>query len=129
MYRRHAKRLDGRENANYHGYYQRTDRRIVLNISTGNGTLAHELTHALAHFDFPNMPEWFDEGLAALHEESEFSSDGSRLIGQSNWRSHFLVNALDRNRLPPLESLITARNVHTGSEALEPLCADCPNAL
>ena len=34
MYRRHAKRLDGRENANYHGYYQRTDRRIVLNIST-----------------------------------------------------------------------------------------------
>ena len=118
MYRRHAKRLDGRENANYHGYYQRTDRRIVLNISTGNGTLAHELTHALAHFDFPNMPEWFDEGLASLHEQSRFTDDGLRLEGSSNWRINYLLPAVHSNRLLSLSELMRVRTVRTEEEAV-----------
>jgi len=118
MYRRHAKRLDGRENANYHGYYQRTDRRIVLNLSTGNGTLAHELTHALAHFDFPNMPEWFDEGLASLHEQSRFTDDGLRLEGTSNWRINYVLPAVHSNRLHSLSELMSARTVRTKEEAV-----------
>jgi hypothetical protein len=118
MYRRHAKRLDGRENANYHGYYQRTDRRIVLNFPTGNGTLAHELTHALAHFDFPNMPEWFDEGLASLHEQSRFTDDGLRLEGGSNWRINYLLSAVHSNRLHSLSELMSTRTVRTEEEAV-----------
>ena len=118
MYRRHAKRFDGRENANYHGYYQRTDRRIVLNISTGNGTLAHELTHALAHCDFPNMPEWFDEGLASLHEQSQFTDDGLRLEGNSNWRINFLLPAVHGNRLQSLSDLMSSRTVRTKEESV-----------
>ena len=58
-YRDVAWKLDRRNTANYYGYYIRTERRIVANIGTGDGTLAHELTHALGHFDFPNMPEWY----------------------------------------------------------------------
>jgi len=91
----------------------------VLNISTGRGTLAHELTHALAHFDFPDMPEWFDEGLASLGEESEFSDDGLRLTGISNWRLNYVLPELRQNRLRPLQSLIVSGNVRPGYEAVD----------
>jgi hypothetical protein len=75
-------------------------------LETGRGTLAHELAHLLALFDFPNMPEWFDEGLAALHEEAEFADDGLTIIGRSNWRSRLLRGALERDAIPRLEDVI-----------------------
>lgn len=118
-YRESAQRLDGMSHADYHGYYRREDRRIVLNLATGNGTLAHELTHALAHFDFPELPEWFDEGLASLHEECEFSEDGQKLIGRSNWRRHYLLQALRNGSLRPLDDLFVSREVRPGSEAID----------
>ena len=101
-----AAELDGYEPLAYAGYTQRGQRRIVVNLSTGQGTLAHELAHMLALFDFPEMPEWFDEGLAALHEEALFTDDGLTLVGTSNWRSRFLREALEHNQLPPLASVI-----------------------
>jgi len=101
-----AAELDGYEPLGYAGYTQRGQRRIVVNLSTGQGTLAHELAHMLALFDFPEMPEWFDEGLAALHEEAHFSDDGLTLVGTGNWRSRFLREALAGGQLPPLASVI-----------------------
>lgn len=118
-YREHAMRLDRRETTSYYGYYQKPERRIVLNIATGNGTLAHELTHALAHADFPDMPEWFDEGLASLYEQSEFSDDGLRLIGVSNWRLNYLYQAARQGRLPDLQSMMTAPHVRPEHEAVD----------
>lgn len=97
----------GREE--YAGIYSRKHRQLILNFSTGEGTLAHELTHALAHADFPRMPEWFDEGLASLHEESIFTADGRRLIGQPNWRDRLLREALQRERPPGIEELIVGK--------------------
>lgn len=91
----------------YAGLYSRDHRRMVLNLSTGEGTLAHELTHALAHIDFPEMPEWFDEGLASLHEDSEFSDDGLVLRGIENWRGALLRQAHRRGALPPLENFVS----------------------
>ncbi len=101
-----AAELDGYESSAYAGYTQRGKRRIVVNLATGRGTLAHELSHMLALFDFPDMPEWFDEGLASLHEDAIFSDDGLTLIGVSNWRSRLLHDALGRNQLPALEAVI-----------------------
>lgn len=118
-YRTYAEQLDGRQRANYSGYYQRNDRRIVLNVATGDGTLAHELTHALAHSDFPNMPEWFDEGLASLHEQSEFSQDGHRLVGLSNWRMNYILHAIRLQKLNSIESLVEAGNVCPEREAID----------
>lgn len=92
--------------AEYSGLYQRDQRTIWVNLSTGVGTLAHELTHALAHADFPEMPEWFDEGLASLHEESEFSPDGRHLVGGDNWRLEFLKEADARGCWKPLRQLL-----------------------
>jgi hypothetical protein len=80
----------------YSGLYHRAQRTILINLQTGLGTVTHELTHGLAHADFPAMPEWFDEGLASLHEESEFSANGQRLLGRDNWRIRFLLEAEKR---------------------------------
>jgi hypothetical protein len=112
-------KLDRRNTANYYGYYIRTDRRIVVNIGTGEGTLAHELAHALGHFDFPNMPEWFDEGLASLYEEADFSDDGLQLNGLSNWRLNHLLSAMQKRRLGTLESLISSREIREEKQAVE----------
>lgn len=92
----------------YAGIYSRRDRRLILNLASGDGTIAHELTHALAHADFLRMPEWFDEGLAALHEESSFTDDGLRLLGLPNWRDAVLADALRHSRPPTIKLLVTS---------------------
>jgi len=102
-------RLDGQERSQYSGLYSRKHRRIVVNIASGEGTLAHELTHALAHADFPTMPEWFDEGLASLHEECEIPADGLRLIGNENWRHQVALEALHQGELRLLEDVTSKR--------------------
>ncbi len=101
-----ATRFGHRGRSEYAGIYSRAERRLILNVSTGEGTLAHELTHALAHVDFPEMPEWFDEGLASLHEDSEFSDDGLQLIGLDNWRGDLLRERHKQGKLPPLDNLV-----------------------
>lgn len=118
-YRNASWHLDRRDTVNYYGYYIRPDRRIVLNLATGDGTLAHELTHALAHFDFPRMPEWFDEGLASVFEEADFSPDGLQLVGGANWRLNHLLHAMQNRRLRTLESLITARKVDSDHQEIQ----------
>ena len=117
-YREHAEQLDGRRTAAYYGYYWRPERRIMLNLATGYGTVAHELTHALAHFDFPEMPEWFDEGLAALHEQSDFSDDGLRLTGRPNWRGNAIAQALRSGTLRPIEEFL-AEGIRADHEDLD----------
>lgn len=101
--------LDDQERSQYSGLYLRKQRRVIVNLASGEGTIAHELTHALAHADFPSMPEWFDEGLASLHEECEFASDGMQLIGIENWRVGTALEALHRGELRLLEDVTSKR--------------------
>ncbi|QDU09274.1 hypothetical protein [Gimesia aquarii] len=110
--------LDRRKVGSYYGYFHSEEMRIILNLTTGSGTLAHELTHALAEIDFPNMPEWFDEGLASLHEQCEFSESENQLLGSSNWRVQILLSALDRGQLPTLKSLVQQIRIGKEREAL-----------
>jgi hypothetical protein len=118
-YERCSYALEGRGRAAYAGYYERKDRRLIVNLDTGEGTLAHELTHALAHFDFPDMPEWFDEGLASLFEEARFSQDRLHITGRGNWRSRDLLPALRDGTLRPLESLIGEARVRNDRQAID----------
>jgi hypothetical protein len=118
-YERCVYALEGRRRAAYAGFYERKDRRLVVNLDTGEGTLAHELTHALAHFDFPEMPEWFDEGLASLFEEARFSEDRLHMTGRGNWRSRDLLPALRDGTLRPLESLIGEARVRSERQAID----------
>lgn len=118
-YREQSRRLDDVKTDCYFGYYERNERRVVANVATGNGTLAHELTHALAHFDFPDIPEWFDEGLATVFEQSEFTEDGLHLVGLSNWRQSILTLAIKRKELRPLTDLLSRREIRPGREEID----------
>ncbi|MCH9654427.1 MAG: hypothetical protein K0U86_16090 [Planctomycetes bacterium] len=117
-YQQVAYDLDQRKTGSYYGYFQSDQMRIVLNLTTGSGTLGHELTHALAQIDFPAMPEWFDEGLASLHEQCEFSEEGNQLLGTDNWRSQLLLSALERQYLPELNALVQQTGIRKEQEAL-----------
>ena len=64
------------------------------------------------------MPEWFDEGLASLHEQSSFTDDGLRLKGSSNWRINYLLPAVRSNRLQSLSELMRTRSMRTEEEAV-----------
>ncbi|TDO82824.1 hypothetical protein EV143_10284 [Flavobacterium chryseum] len=53
------------------------------------GTLKHELIHLLIRSRFNFIPEWFEEGLASLYEESRFDASDN-LLGKENWRGILL---------------------------------------
>jgi hypothetical protein len=109
-YNRYAKQLYGDENVSVYGYYKPERRTLVMNIATGGGTLVHELAHALMAFDFPAVPDWFNEGLASLYEQCQFGEkNGRRTIqGLVNWRLPKLQEAIRAEKLRSLESLITS---------------------
>lgn len=114
-YRRWAKRLFGEEDLPHFGYC-RGDGELVMNISTGTGTLVHELTHALIAPDFPDVPAWLNEGLASLHEQCRVGRE--RIIGLTNWRLPALQAALAKDEVRPLRELITARDFRGELEGL-----------
>ena len=111
-YNRYAHDLYGDNGISVYGYYKPHLRTLVMNISTGGGTLVHELTHALMDFDFPKVPDWFNEGLASLHEQCTFrdGADGPWVEGLVNWRLPGLQAAIKKKRLRSLKTLIEAND-------------------
>jgi len=107
-YAHHAERLYGDKNVSVYGYYKPDKRALVMNLNTGGGTLIHELTHALAVYDFPGQPDWFNEGLASLYEQSTFRGRGDemQLIGLANWRLPKLQEAITAKQLPSLTTMM-----------------------
>ncbi len=107
-YEQYCERLFGERGISIYGYYKPKQRTLVLNLGTGKGTLLHELTHALADFDFQEMPEWLNEGLASLHEQSRFrdSGDGPWIEGLVNWRLKGLQEVAAAEQLGSLRELV-----------------------
>ena len=107
-YDAYAEKLFGDKGISVYGYYKPRERTLVMNIATGGGTLVHELTHALIDFDFPDVPDWFNEGLASLHEQCRFREGpgGPWIEGLENWRLPALQQAVRRKQLRTLSSLI-----------------------
>jgi hypothetical protein len=73
------------------GYSNFYDNSIVGWLYNGTmvGTLKHELIHILIKSQFNFIPEWFEEGLACLYEESKFDKSDN-LEGKQNWRGILL---------------------------------------
>jgi hypothetical protein len=92
------------------GYYVDSERRMVMNIDTGTGTLVHELTHALIVYDFPDLPTWFNEGFASLHEQCQVGED--TITGLTNWRLPDLQVAIKAGTLRSLKDLVTERDFY-----------------
>lgn len=104
-YRQWTAKLLGDTDVSHFGYYRPDSRTLAMNISTGTGTLVHELTHALIAYDFPDVPLWFNEGLASLHEQCSIGPDG--ITGLANWRLKELQKAIREKQLRPLADLVT----------------------
>ena len=117
-YNHYATKLYGDEDVSVYGYYKPRNRTLVMNIGTGGGTLVHELTHALVDFDFPQIPDWFNEGLASLHEQCRFRDDESGIDGLENWRLPGLKKAIRDDRLRTIQSLITADDFRSSGVGL-----------
>ncbi len=93
----------------HYGFYRHHDRTMLMNIATGGGTLVHELVHALIAPDFPDVPDWFNEGIASLYEQSTFAGPAG-IRGLPNWRLPALQKAIRNNTLRPLRELIEDDN-------------------
>jgi hypothetical protein len=83
---------------------------MLMNISTGGGTLVHELVHALIKPDFPGVPTWFNEGLASLYEQSNINGD--KIIGLKNWRLSALQQAIRAGTLRSFQEMIDDPNFY-----------------
>jgi hypothetical protein len=72
--------------------------------ASGTGTLVHELVHALIKPDFPDVPDWLNEGLGSLFEQCTLA--GGSIRGLENWRLPALQRAIRADKLRPLSDLI-----------------------
>jgi hypothetical protein len=103
-YRYWAKTLYGDDDLSRFGYYKPSEKTMLMNINTGTGTLVHEMTHALARYDFPDIPSWFNEGLGSLYERC--SLNDKNILGYVNWRLPALQDAIKDKSYTSLEKLM-----------------------
>jgi hypothetical protein len=102
-YLRNTSLLFGRVPSTPYGYYSPCEHALVMNVSTGYGTLVHEMVHPFMEANFPSAPPWFNEGLASLYEQP--SDVGGHLHGGTNWRLAGLQRAVLRERTRSLAAL------------------------
>lgn len=104
-YERNAQLLFGYKPDTPFGYYSSTHKALVMNISTGGGTLVHEIVHPFIEANFPHCPPWLNEGLGSLYEQS--GEVRGRIHGFTNWRLHGLQAAIKADRVPSFKALTT----------------------
>jgi hypothetical protein len=86
-----------------YGYYSPDANALIMNAS-GLGTLSHELVHPYMEANFPDVPSWFNEGLASLYEQP--SERKGRIVGLPNWRLPNLKKEIKAKTLPKLSKLL-----------------------
>lgn len=111
-----AWRLDGRRITGYSGYYLRDKRRLLVDLSGGSGSLLHELVHATLHHHAPQLPEWFDEGLATRFETALLIETERQLrLSPSPPRLRFLRAAVQDGSLASVTQFGDMRRSDTGT--------------
>jgi len=102
-YRKHVKELFGESPTTPFGYYSARHRALVMNISTGGGTLVHEIVHPFMRANFPKCPAWFNEGLGSLYEQC--TERAGHIVGLTNWRLAGLQKAIRAGKVPSFRAL------------------------
>jgi len=99
------------------GCYIPGKRALLVPMSTDPATerydrasLVHELVHALMAADFPEAPEWLQEGMTTLFEQYEFDGN-DKLKGIPGLRLKELQKAIQQKRAVPLNRLLAMDNV------------------
>ena len=104
-YSEYVRSAYGRPPTTPYGFYMASERKMVLNLGTGMGTLSHEIVHPLIGEDFPGVPAWFNEGFASLYEYSSRNGEG-RMVPKVNWRLGDLRRARLEGREVALRTLM-----------------------
>ncbi|MFT5301999.1 MAG: hypothetical protein ACI814_002812 [Mariniblastus sp.] len=114
-YRKHNLELFDSNPGTPYGYYSSANRVLVMDISTGGGTLVHEIVHPFIESNFARCPSWFNEGLASLYEQS--ASRNGHIVGLTNWRLRGLQLTIQDDRLPSFKELCstTTREFYDGA--------------
>ena len=102
-YERNSKEIFDDKPTTPYGYFSAVHRALIMNISTGGGTLVHEIVHPFMAANFPACPSWFNEGLASLYEQA--GEENRRIHGYVNWRLSGLQTAIKKDRVPAFETL------------------------
>jgi len=102
-FRKGAKKFFGDTPDTPYGYYSPDAGALIMNAS-GLGTLSHELVHPYMEANFPDVPSWFNEGLASLYEAP--SEKKGRIIGRPNWRLPNLKREIKDKTLPAIKTLL-----------------------
>jgi len=102
-YEKHAQLLFGDTPTTPYGYYSPSHKALVMNISTGGGTLVHEIVHPFMEANFAACPPWLNEGLGSLYEQCG-DVDG-HIHGFTNWRLPGLQRAIGAKRVPSFKTL------------------------
>ena len=102
-YVRHTRELFNDTPNTPYGYYSPAHDALIMNISTGGGTLVHEIVHPFMASNIPACPAWFNEGLASLYEQCS-ERDGA-IVGLPNWRLPGLQAALRADAVPSFATL------------------------
>ena len=102
-YNRGTEILTGEAPTTPYGFYSSAINALVMDISTGGGTLVHEIVHPYVEADFPAAPAWLNEGLGSLFEQS--AERKGRIVGLTNWRLAGLQRAIDAGNVPTFREL------------------------
>lgn len=102
-YERNTLLLFGEKPGTPYGYYSSAHKALIMNISTGGGTLVHEIVHPFVEANFPACPPWLNEGLGSLYEQCG-EVDG-HIHGFPNWRLPGLQQAIKSGRVPTFKGL------------------------
>lgn len=102
-YEKHARLIFNDKPTTPYGYYSRGHKALIMNISTGGGTLVHEIVHPFIEANFPDCPSWLNEGLGSLYEQCG-EQDG-HIHGFVNWRLPGLQQAIKAGTVPSFEVL------------------------
>jgi hypothetical protein len=103
-YEKYTEKLWGKVPTTPYGYYSPSEKVLVMNISTGGGTLVHEIVHPFMHSNFPDCPAWFNEGMGSLYEQSAYKNE--KIWGLTNWRLAGLKSKIEKGKLPKIEELM-----------------------
>ena len=103
-YKKHALQLFNDKPSTPYGYYSRHHKALIMNISTGGGTLVHEIVHPFIEANFPKAPPWLNEGLGSLYEQCG-EKDG-RIHGYVNWRLPGLQTAIKADETVSFKKLM-----------------------
>ncbi|HET6861980.1 MAG TPA: hypothetical protein VFH91_03010 [Pyrinomonadaceae bacterium] len=104
-YEKHAQLLWGEKPGTPYGYYSRAHKALIMNISTGGGTLVHELVHPFIEANFPACPSWLNEGLGSLYEKC--GEEDGHIHGYVNWRLSGLQRSIKAGGLASFKELMS----------------------